>query len=822
MILAISRGKDSKASPPYLSRYRLSKAPFSSLVEGDAFFTDPDRTQTLDMLQHLTQYSEELLLVTGPDGVGKSCLLEQFLTRAEEHWQVCRLDGGHSIEAESLFKHIAECFSLDLSRVPPQELLQRLQAQLNELQEQQLPVLLIDDAQRLSDDALEIVMHLAALEGEHGKLVRVLLFSDNRIDSRLASERFSGVAQPHRLELKALDEHQTAAYLEHRLRVAGYQGAALFSDKEVRQVQRQARGLPGIINDAAHDALMLRMSSQGGASASSGSRYLKMGLAATAIIGSVLGLHERINGLLGGDERAMSVSSPERPVMRLADQGNPWAVAIRDGESIQINCGAFSGETVGVRPVLSAAAMVEQPLGLSAPMLEDVSPAPVVEESATPPGQTSGQAPIEEAAGPGAPTGDAARELAPSPEVQPPQPPLVVKQEAPAGNAVVAGAETEAAKSAAPKVPAELKLLGTTPSPLIGSNESQRIVLNGSGFVEGSKVAVSHGGKVEVLPDEAARYLDEGRIAISVNTGILPANWAAQVSTPDNRRSNVLRFQVAAPAPPKPEAGAAADGEVTEPLNTEPVKPKVTSPQATATAQPAPRATPSAVKKGTPVLGSDWLAGQPKQNFTLQLLASNSREATEGLAGEAGLAGPLAHFAMDKDGKELHVLTQGSYASRAQAEQAAKSLPKSITPWIRRMESVQQVMKREPDPMARGQGPLPPSGAGIKDTAWVWSQDPGRYTVQLAAAESETAIEAAMRRITLPGELVVVQTLREGRPWFALIYGSFASKASARGTIDRLPEPLKRVGPWPRSFASLHDEISRSTPGGNANPLKSR
>ncbi len=78
--------------------------------------------------------------------------------------------------------------------------------------------------------------------------------------------------------------------------------------------------------------------------------------------------------------------------------------------------------------------------------------------------------------------------------------------------------------------------------------------------------------------------------------------------------------------------------------------------------------------------GYDWLAKQPKQNFTLQLLASASMETIGYFAGQEGLAGPLASFVVDKDGETLHVLTQGSYTNRVEAEQAAKSLPKGISP----------------------------------------------------------------------------------------------------------------------------------------------
>ena len=802
MMLAISRNKDPKASPPYLSLYHLNQAPFSGSAGG--FYADPDRTQSLDMLQHLTQYSEELLLVTGPEGVGKSRLLERFLERSEEHWRVCRLDGSGSIEAQYLFQHIAECFGLDISRLSEAELLQGLQAQLSDLQEQQLPVLIIDDAERLSDDALEIVMYLAALEGEHGKLVRVLLFSDNHIESRLSTERFAAIQKPHRLELKALDESQTADYIDLRLESAGYRGEPLFSDKDIRQIHRQSQGLPGRINDEAHALLASRSVKTGGRAAWSYGQYLKAGVAATAIIGSVLGLHERINTLLGGDERAMAVTSPERPVMRLAEEGSPWAVVIRDGERIQISCGAPAGGTVGVRPVLSTAAMVQQPVAMSMPRLEDVSPTPASPEPA----------PAVEPERPPATAGEAEPPTEPPVAAQAPSesPPLVVKEDEPAES--VAAVEEEAAPAVPEAVaPAELKLTGIDPSPVVGSEEPQRIVINGSGFSVGSKVAASRAGKVEVLPAENVTVIDDKRIAIDVITGTQPVGWAVQVSTPDNRRSNVLRFQVV--APPKVEkpapvaaepAEAAPAQELAQPKTAEVAAPKK---PAVAPAKPAPARAPE-----QRLLGVNWLAGQPKGNFTLQLVASSNRDAVERYAKEKGLSGDLAHFVMDKGGKELHVLTLGSYPSRAAAEQAAKTLPRGVQPWIRTIESVQQVMKREA-PVAGGQSAdvvFPPTGAGIKDTAWVWSQDPGRYTIQLAAAESEQAIDAAMRRITLPGELVVVQTLREGKPWYALIYGSFASSEAARGTIDRLPGSLKNAGPWPRSFASLHDEISRSTP----------
>jgi len=354
-------------------------------------------------------------------------------------------------------------------------------------------------------------------------------------------------------------------------------------------------------------------------------------------------------------------------------------------------------------------------------------------------------------------------------------------------------AATRATADSVQSAPAGLRLTGVTPSPLYGSDEPRRIVINGAGFVAGSMVALSRSGEIEVMPPEQVTFIDQSRIAIEVTTGTRPADWAVQVSTPDNRRSNVLPFQVmAAPTVMQPAAGTAI-----APL------PPAKEPAAVEVPPPSGGVGPS-------ILGSEWLARQPGQNFTLQLLASHSRYAARRFARQEGLAGPLAQVVMERDGTPLQLLLQGSYPTRAEAEQAAKALPAGIRPWIRTMASVQQVMKPEANEAAGESSPS--AGAGPRDIAWVWSQDPQRYTLQLAAAGSEEAIQAAMRRIALAGELAVVQTQRGGKPWYALIYGSFAGRDVASGVIERLPESLRQAGPWPRSFASLHEEISRATP----------
>lgn len=97
-------------------------------------------------------------------------------------------------------------------------------------------MLVVDDADRLPDDALEIVVRLAELPGDHGKLVRVILFADSAILPRFDTARFASAPRPHRLDLKPLDEAQTIAYLQHRLATAGFAGGPLFLPRDLKRI----------------------------------------------------------------------------------------------------------------------------------------------------------------------------------------------------------------------------------------------------------------------------------------------------------------------------------------------------------------------------------------------------------------------------------------------------------------------------------------------------------------------------------------------------------------------------------------------------------
>ena len=85
-----STNNTSNGLAPYLSMLGLHTEPFSSDTQDEFFFLDPQRTQRLNMLYHLAQNSELLLVVTGEKGSGKTSLLQHFIDMGDDAFTLGR------------------------------------------------------------------------------------------------------------------------------------------------------------------------------------------------------------------------------------------------------------------------------------------------------------------------------------------------------------------------------------------------------------------------------------------------------------------------------------------------------------------------------------------------------------------------------------------------------------------------------------------------------------------------------------------------------------------------------------------------------------
>jgi len=118
-------------------------------------------------------------------------------------------------------------------------------------------VVVIDEAQNLSDEALETVRLLTNFETPRTKLMQIVLAGQPQLSAKLM--RSSLVQLRQRVSticrLEPFSAADTAEYIEHRLKLAGYAGGPLFTPRALQLVTEAANGIPRMINSLCFNAL---------------------------------------------------------------------------------------------------------------------------------------------------------------------------------------------------------------------------------------------------------------------------------------------------------------------------------------------------------------------------------------------------------------------------------------------------------------------------------------------------------------------------------------------------------------------------------------
>jgi general secretion pathway protein A len=119
-------------------------------------------------------------------------------------------------------------------------------------------LLIIDEAQNLSNRVLEEVRMLSGLETDKDKVLRIILAGQPELNDKLNSQELIQLTQRVRLRfhLTALSNTETIAYIDHRLEVAGSQGRRIFEEETYPTIYRYTGGVPRLINTLCDTSMM--------------------------------------------------------------------------------------------------------------------------------------------------------------------------------------------------------------------------------------------------------------------------------------------------------------------------------------------------------------------------------------------------------------------------------------------------------------------------------------------------------------------------------------------------------------------------------------
>jgi DamX protein len=174
-------------------------------------------------------------------------------------------------------------------------------------------------------------------------------------------------------------------------------------------------------------------------------------------------------------------------------------------------------------------------------------------------------------------------------------------------------------------------------------------------------------------------------------------------------------------------------------------------------------------------------------------------EAPESMAEEAAQAGDAEPAAQEPETPPV-AEADGVPEPEVETRPEAEASPEPVE------APAPEVEAPEPDPAPAAPSPqvASPAGQGLD---WIRAQAGEHYTLQLLVSRSEDAVRAFVERHGLEGELAWYHRLQNGQDRYTLVFGSYPDSAAAQAAITRLPAPVQRDKPWPRSFASVQAQL---------------
>jgi general secretion pathway protein A len=242
-----------------LDFWRLREQPFGVTPDPRYLYFSPGHREALATIFYGIETGRGFLSLIAEPGMGKTTLLFQLLRR----WK------GY---VHSAFLFQTQCDSRELIGYLLADLglkhdggdIVRMHSELNEFLFRETKagrrvVAFIDEAQNLSDTVLETVRLLTNFEAPDRKLLQIILAGQPDLAQRLAHPGLAQLRQRIAVQtrLEPLPVPEVVRYVNHRLRVAGYQGEGLFTAEALEFVAQLSRGIPRLINVLCFNALSL-------------------------------------------------------------------------------------------------------------------------------------------------------------------------------------------------------------------------------------------------------------------------------------------------------------------------------------------------------------------------------------------------------------------------------------------------------------------------------------------------------------------------------------------------------------------------------------
>ena len=238
--------------------FGFKENPFKLVPNPAYLFLSKSHEEALAHLAYAVAQGEGFMEITGEVGTGKTTLCRVFLENLD-HQTIAAYIFNPNLNSLQLLKTINDEFDIASNSDNIKDLIDGLNAFLIEQKSKgKKTILLIDEAQNLTNEVLEQLRLLSNLETTKDKLIHIILVGQPELKEKLNSYELRQLEQRISLSCRLipLNFKEVQNYIQHRIRIASEKTSIRFDPAAYRSIFKYSRGIPRLINIVCERALL--------------------------------------------------------------------------------------------------------------------------------------------------------------------------------------------------------------------------------------------------------------------------------------------------------------------------------------------------------------------------------------------------------------------------------------------------------------------------------------------------------------------------------------------------------------------------------------
>jgi putative secretion ATPase (PEP-CTERM system associated) len=233
-----------------IEHYGLREHPFLMTPDPRLFYPSQGHARAYAHLTYGLAQREGFVIVTGEVGAGKTTLIERLCQQLDPNLYVVARVATTQVQGDDLLRLVAHAFGVEMEGTKAALLTGIADALRAGAAAGKRHLLIVDEAQALSPPALEELRMLSNITEDGRALLQTLLLGQPELRRLLASPNLDQLRQRvlASYHLGGLTREEVHAYVEHRMRAAGWTGTPHWERGALDLVHKFTNGIPRRIN----------------------------------------------------------------------------------------------------------------------------------------------------------------------------------------------------------------------------------------------------------------------------------------------------------------------------------------------------------------------------------------------------------------------------------------------------------------------------------------------------------------------------------------------------------------------------------------------